>query len=86
VGHEQDRDTARAPELAQLPVEPLARDLVERGERLVEQEQPRIRDQGPRQRPAHAHAARELGRIAPGRVGQPHLRQHGQGPLPALAR
>ena len=58
------------PERAQLLVEPLSSELVERGERLVEQEQLRLGDERPRDRDAHAHASRELVGIAPHCVGE----------------
>ena len=47
----------------QIVVELEARDLVERGEGLVHQEHPRVRDQRARDRHAHLHAARQLARI-----------------------
>ena len=41
VGDEHDRRAGRFPDLQQLLVQPVARDLVERAERLVHQQQPR---------------------------------------------
>ena len=41
VGDEQDRRAGLLPDLQQLLVQPVARDLVERAERLVHQQQPR---------------------------------------------
>ena len=52
------------PQLEQLVLHQLARLDVERGERLVHQQDLRIEDQHLRQRHALAHAARELVRIA----------------------
>ena len=51
----------------QILVELEAGDLVERGEGLVEQQQPRLGDQRARDRDAHAHAARKLARIGTAR-------------------
>ena len=51
------------PQPQQILVELEARDLVERGERLVEQQKPRFGDERPRDRDAHAHAARKFARI-----------------------
>ena len=64
VRDEQHRRAAVGPQRAQLVVELLARDLVERGEGLVEQQQARLGDERARERHTHAHAARELRRIA----------------------
>ena len=47
----------------QILVEPEARDLVERGERLVEQQELRLGDERARDRDAHLHPARQLARI-----------------------
>ena len=79
VGHEQYGHPPIAPELVELLVELLAGDLVERRERLVEQQQVGLGHQRARERGAHAHAARELRRIAAGGVGETD-------PLDRLAR
>src|ERR1051325_9142858 len=47
----------------ELTVELLSRNLVKGGKRLIEQQERRIRDKGPRERNPHSHAAGELGRI-----------------------
>ncbi len=50
IVRDQDRGRAgRLQQRADLPAEPHPRRRIERGERLVEQEQPRIRRQGARQ-------------------------------------
>ena len=59
----------------QIVVEPEARDLVERGERLVQQQNIRIGDQRARQRNPHLHAAGQFARIGIGKFGEPDLRQ-----------
>ena len=66
-------------------VELLPRQLVERGEGLVEQENGGPRDERARERDAHLHAARELGGVTRGRVGEADLRERGAGPFAALA-
>ena len=50
----------RAPEPQQLEVEPLAGQGVERAERLVEQQHPRLEGEGPGDRRPLAHPARQL--------------------------
>ena len=57
----------------ELLVELLAGDLVERRERLVEQQQVGLGHQRARERGAHAHAARKLGGIAAGGVAEADL-------------
>ena len=58
--------------------------LVERGQRLVEQQHARLGDGGARQRHALLLAAGELRRQAVGELGQPHLFDHRVGGLAAL--
>jgi hypothetical protein len=68
VGDEDRGDTHRALDGAQLVRASLAQLLVQRGQRLVEQQHARPIDEGARQRHALLHAARELaGALAPGR-------------------
>ena len=57
------------PQLEQLVVEALARQGIERAERLVEQQDLRVADERARDRHALAHAARQLVRIRLGEVG-----------------
>ena len=73
VGDEQDRGAGLLPDAAQLLVQPVARDLVERAERLVHQQQRGPAEQRARDRDALAHAARELVRkgLSPSRRGRP---------------
>ena len=59
----------------QVGVELVARDLVERAEGLVHQQQVGLRDQAARDRHAHLHAARQLARQGLGELRQAHQRQ-----------
>src|SRR4029077_10690606 len=61
---EQDGCAGLKPDAAQFLVEPVARDLVERAERLVHEQDARAAEQGARDRDTLAHAARELMREA----------------------
>ncbi len=63
VGDEQAGELRRLEELEELVVEPLARDLVERAERLVEEERPGLERQHAGERGAHLHAAGERDRV-----------------------
>jgi len=86
VGHHDHR----AGELAQQGEQQLlhsdARLRIERREGLVEDEQPRLGDEGARERHALAHALRKLGRVAVQRVGETDLAQRLGGALaPFLA-
>ena len=63
MGDEHDRGAQRLPHLQEIVVELEARDLVERGERLVHQKQRRLGDQRARDRDPHAHAAGQFARI-----------------------
>ena len=75
MGDEDDGLVQIAPQLQQIVVEPEARDLVERGERLVHQQDIGIGDQRARQRDPHLHAAGQFARIGFGEFGKPDLRQ-----------
>ncbi len=57
-------------DLQHLVAQQEARLLVERGERLVHQQDPRLGGERSRDRDALAHAARQLGRVAPLEAGQ----------------
>ena len=59
----------------QIVVEAKARDLVERRERLVHQQEPRLGHQRTRDRCAHLHAAGELARIARCKARQAYARK-----------
>ena len=65
VGDEDRRDAERALQLAQLDLELLAQLAVERAERLVEQQDLGLEDEGAGERHALLLAARELARPAP---------------------
>ena len=65
MGDEQDGGAGLLPDAAQLLVQPVARDLVERAERLVHQQQPRAAEQRAGDRDALAHAAGQLVREVP---------------------
>ena len=60
VGDEDDGRAAGLPDPQELEVEPLARHLVERAERLVHQQELRVERERPGDRDAHLHPAREL--------------------------
>ena len=62
VRDEDDGARALQPQLLKLRVERLAREGVERAERLVQQQHRRVADERPRQRRALRHAARQLAR------------------------
>ena len=72
VGDEQDGHAGLLPDPAQLLVEAVARDLVERAERLVHQQDLRVADQRAGDRDALALAAGQLVRIGVGAVLQAH--------------
>src|SRR5215470_11506632 len=77
MGDEDDRLAQRLPERQQIVVEAKARDLVERGERLVYQQELRLGDERARDRGAHLHPARELARVALREVGKTDTRERG---------
>ena len=60
VGHEDDRRAERCEQLLDLGAQAVAQARVERGERLVEQDQARLRRERPGHRDALLLAAREL--------------------------
>ena len=70
VGDEDDGALLAPPELLQLLVEAVARDLVERAEGLVHHQQARLEAERARDRDALLHAARELPRVLPLEAGQ----------------
>ena len=78
MGDEDDGLLQVAPQLQQVVVEPKARDLVERRERLVHQQNVRIGDERARQRDPHLHAAGQFARIAVGEFGEADVRQRFQ--------
>src|SRR5215469_5718743 len=77
VGDEDDGLAQQLPERQQVVVEAKARDLVERGERLVHQQELRLGHQRARDRGAHLHPARELARVAPREAGKSDAGERG---------
>ena len=73
---EHRREAVLPPQRQQVVVELVARDLVERRERLVHQQDLRMRHQRARDRDAHLHAAGEFARIGFLEALQPDQRQH----------
>ena len=78
VGHVDRGDPELALQAFQLEAHQLAQLRVEVGERLIEEQQLRLHDERPREREALLLAARELGRLAVGKLVQLHRRQHAQ--------
>ena len=72
MGDEDDGDAGLAPEPQHVVIEFLPGNLVERGERLVHQQQLGPGHQRAGDRNPHLHAARELARISVGEIGQPN--------------
>ena len=68
VGDEHHRAAGRLPQRQQIRLQPVAGELVERGERFVHQQQARPRHQGARDRHPHAHAAGKLPRARASRT------------------
>ena len=75
MGDEHHGLAQRLPQRQEVVVEAKARDLVERGERLVHQQERGLGDQRARDRGAHLHAARKLARIALREAGKPDARE-----------
>ena len=84
MGDEHDRGAKRLPHLQEIVVELEARDLVERGERLVHQQQRRLGDQRAGDGNAHAHAARQFARIGAAELLQPDPVERRDDPRPRL--
>src|SRR5438552_3995770 len=72
VRDEDDRLAALLPDAQQLEVHPLPRELVERSERLVHEDDRRVDHQHPAERGALLHAARELARVRAFAALEPH--------------
>ena len=83
MGDQQHGGAGLAPELEQFVAHQQPRLLVERAERLVEQQQARPHHQRARDADPLAHAAGELRRIGSGKAAQAH---EGERVLDALAR
>ncbi len=75
-----------APQAQQLIAHQQARLLVERAERLVEQDEPRLQDERARDANTLAHAAGELRRIRAHEIGEPHEGERVVDPAADLAR
>ena len=75
VGDEQHGLARAQPERLEVDAHLLARQRVERAERLVHQQQRRIVDQRAHDRVALAHAARQLARVAVGELAEPDRSQ-----------
>ena len=75
MGDEDHRAAQLLPQRQQIVVELEAGDLVERGERLVHQQQLRLGHQRARDRGAHFHAAGQFAREALRKIGQPDALQ-----------
>ena len=75
MGDENDGLVQLAPQIKQIVVEPKARDLVERRERLVQQQNIRVGDERARQRDPHLHAAGQFAGVGIGKFGKPYLLQ-----------
>ncbi len=71
MGDEDDGLAQLAPQIKQIVVEPEARDLVERRERLVQQQNIRIGNERARQRDPHLHAAGQFAGIGIGNSARP---------------
>ena len=76
MGDENDRRIEFAFERDEIVVKLDARDFVQRGERLVHQEDRRPRDESAGDRDAHLHAAGQFARIGLFEAGETDLRQH----------
>src|SRR6266550_8190804 len=63
MGHEEDRRSRFAPDATELFVQSVTRDLVERTERLVHQQDLWVADESPRDGHSLSHTARQLMRI-----------------------
>ena len=84
VGDEQGGEPLGQVQAEQLVVEPLPGDLVQRPERLVEQEQLRLQGEGAGQRHPHPHAARQGQRMVAGEVVQADQGERLGGPAAPL--
>ena len=84
VGDVDEGDAELALQAAQLAAHLQPEILVERRQRLVQQEHARVGDDRTRERDPLLLAARELRRHAVGERAELHLVEHGARPLPAL--
>ena len=71
MGHEDDGHAGARPDLQELALQLLARERVERAERLVHQQDVGIVGEHARDRDALLHAARQLARVAVGEALEP---------------
>jgi hypothetical protein len=84
VSDEEDRRPGLPPQLEELLAHQQPGLLVERAERLVEQDQARLHDKGTSDTDALAHAAGELRRIALSKIGEAHDPQGARDPPTAF--
>ena len=82
VGHQQRRNADLMEKITQLEADGDACVCVERGRRLVEQQDPRPAGKRPRERDPLALPARQLVRAGAGQVGDPEALAAGQTRLP----
>ncbi len=75
VGHKEDRLPRFLPDLLQLLVQDVASLSVERGERLVHEQDPRIHGEGAGNRDTLSHAPRQLMRVRASESGEMHHAQ-----------
>ena len=86
MGDEEHRFARRQPQSFEVEAHLLARQCIERTERLVHQQQRRVVDQRPRDRDPLTHSAGQLERIAVGEILETDLLQHAQRTLLVFAR
>ena len=84
MGDQDDGEADLLPQVAQHTPQLLARERVERGERLVQHQQRGLVDQRPTQRSALLHASRQLPGIALAETVEPDRLEQGPGLLAVL--
>ena len=77
VGDHHDGFALGLPERDQLILQIHPRQRIEERKRLVEQQEPRLEREGPRDAGALLHPRRQLARVAPALPAEPHRRQIG---------
>ena len=75
MGDEDDGLAKAAPQREQIVIEAELRDLIERRERLIHQEDVGIGDERARERHPHLHAAGQFTRKGVGEIGKPNAGQ-----------
>ena len=71
MGDEDHRAPQLLPDRQEIVVEPKTCDFIERGERLIHQQQLRLGDERARNRGAHFHAARKFAREGSSKIREP---------------